>query len=269
MGAAPGDHTHAPHIQKRDHLPSQALDVPEALESDDLRAAAVRPTASQPIRFGRALAAHLSIPATARQVSAAGAGSCVARALKPDFYAEAGAFHGLRDVRHLQETEAGVCVLAPPLVQVPGFGTDVEGNEHEPAGPQHAADLPEGRGKLARLQAADRVERDDGPGLAIAGRQVKEIPLAELGIRIRPPTRGDHASGQAGADGSPAVAGDPGRDVPRAAAGIRDRRALPGLLDQAGQERPAGRLAGEFAAVGVRVLPGDSVVAAANPVMTS
>ena len=40
------------------------------------------------------------------------------------------------------------------------------------------------------------------------------------------------------------------------------------LLDQAGQERSVERFAGEFAAVGVRVLPGDSVVAAANPVMT-
>jgi hypothetical protein len=38
----------------------------------------------------------------------------------------------------------------------------------------------------------DRVERDD-PELAITGRQVKEIPLPELGIRIRPPGRRDHA----------------------------------------------------------------------------
>jgi len=139
----------------------------------------------------------------------------------------------LRDVRHLQETEVDVYLLTPPLFQVPDFGTDVEGNEHEPAGPQHAADLPEGRSKLARLQVDDRVERDDGPELAIAGRQVKEIPLAELSIRIRPPALRDHASGQVDTDGSGAVAGDPGRYVPWAAADIRDRRALPGLFDQA------------------------------------
>jgi len=218
----------------------------------------------------QALTAYLSIPATAQQVSAASVDfPRVARSLEPGFYAEAGAFHGLRDVRHLQEAEVDVYVLAPPLVQVPDLGTDVEGNEHEPAGPQHAADLREGRGKLARLQVDDRVERDDRPELAIARRQVKEIPLPELGIRIRPPARGDHASGQVDANGSPAAAGDPGRNVPRAAADIRDRHSLPGLLDQAGQQRPVERLAGEFATVGVRILPGDSVVAAANPVMTS
>jgi len=54
-----------------------------------------------------------------------------------------------------------------------------------------------------------------------------------------------------------------------AAADIRDRHALPRLLEQAGQKCSVERFAGEFAAVGVRVLPGDSVVAAANPVMTS
>lgn len=37
-------------------------------------------------------------------------------------------------------------------------------------------DLPESRGKLSRCQVDDRVERDDGPELAIAGWQVKEIP---------------------------------------------------------------------------------------------
>jgi len=118
-----------------------------------------------------------SIPATAQQVSAASVDfPRVARSLEPGFYAEAGAFHGLRDVRHLQEAEVDVYVLAPPLVQVPDLGTGVEGNEHQPAGPQHAADLREGRGKLARLQVDDRVERDDRPELAIARRQVKEIP---------------------------------------------------------------------------------------------
>ena len=218
----------------------------------------------------QALTAYLSIPATAQQVSAASVDfPRVARSLEPGFYAEAGAFHGLRDVRHLQEAEVDVYVLAPPLVQMPDFGTDVEGNEREPAGPQHAADLPESRGQLGRFQVDDRVERDDGPELAIAGRQVKEIPFAELDFRIRPAARGNHASGQVDADGSPAVAGDPGCDVPWAAADIRDRHPLPRLLDQAGQERSVERFAGEFAAVGVRVLPGDSVVAAANPVMTS
>jgi hypothetical protein len=64
------------------------------------------------------------------------------------------------------------------------------------------------------------------------------------------------------------VAGDPVRDVPGAAADIRDQGARPGLLDQAGQERPVERLAGEFAAVGIGALPGHRVIAAPDPVMT-
>jgi hypothetical protein len=74
------------------------------------------------------------------------------------------------------EAEVDAHGPTPPLFQVPDLGTDVEGNEHAPAGPHHAADLPESRGELSRRQVNDRVERDDGPELAIAGRQVKEIP---------------------------------------------------------------------------------------------
>src|SRR5450631_4392731 len=99
-----------------------------------------------PVIGDPALAARLLIQATAQQVSAAGVDfSCVARQLDPGFHAEAGAFRGLRDVRRLQEAEVNVYGLAPPLLQVPDLGTDVEGNEHAPAGPQHAAGLPEGR----------------------------------------------------------------------------------------------------------------------------
>jgi hypothetical protein len=64
--------------------------------------------------------AYLSVPATTQQVPAAGVDfSRVARALKPGFHAEAGTFHDLRDVRHLQEAEVDVHGLTPPLVQVP------------------------------------------------------------------------------------------------------------------------------------------------------
>ena len=83
----------------------------------------------------QALTAYLSIPATAQQVSAASVDfPRVARSLEPGFYAEAGAFHGLRDVRHLQEAEVDVYVLAPPLVQVPDLGTTWKETSTSPSG---------------------------------------------------------------------------------------------------------------------------------------
>src|SRR5277367_1254299 len=66
-------------------------------------------------------------------------------------------------------------------------------------------------------------------------------------------------------DSSPAAAGDPARDVPAAATDTRDRGARPGLLGQARQERPVERLAGQFAAAGLRVLPGHRFIAAPDP----
>jgi hypothetical protein len=61
------------------------------------------------------------------------------------------------------------------------------------------------------------------------------------------------------------MGGNPVRDVPGATADIRDRGTRPGLLDQAGQQRPVERLAGELAAVDVCVLPGNPVITARLP----
>lgn len=67
-----------------------------------------------------AFVAHLSVPATTQQVSAAGVDfSRVARALKLGCHAEAGTFHDLRDVRCLQETDANVHGQAQAIAWTP------------------------------------------------------------------------------------------------------------------------------------------------------
>ena len=117
--------------------------------------------------------------------------------------------------------------------------------------------------------ATSRVERDHRPELAVRGRQVEEIARAELDLRVIPAARGDHGRRQVDADGADAVVGEPGRDVPGAAAHVSDRRARLRLLDEAGQQGPVERLARELVAELRGVLLGDRVVAAAHGLVTS
>jgi hypothetical protein len=63
---------------------------------------------------------------------------------------------------------------------VPHLGADVDGDEHESGRPQHPMHLREGLGKLAWLEMDDCVKRDRCSELAVGGRQVEEVPLAEL-----------------------------------------------------------------------------------------
>jgi hypothetical protein len=60
------------------------------------------------------------------------------------------------------------------------------------------------------------------------------------------------------------MASKPGRDVARAAAEVRDRRAVLGLLDETGQQGPVERLHGEFLSEAGRVLLGHGVAASAG-----
>src|SRR5438128_930272 len=94
----------------------------------------------------------------------------------------------------------------------------------------------------ARLKVDNRVERKHRSEFTVSGRELEEVPLAEVDLRILSAANGDHACGQIDTDRGYAVAGKPGRDVPWAAAKIRDRRAFPGLLDEAGEQGPVERL---------------------------
>jgi hypothetical protein len=98
--------------------------------------------------------------------------------------------------------------------------------------------------------------------------QVEEVPFSELDLRILPAADGDHASGQVDTDGGGAVPGEPGRGVPWAAADVSDRRALLGLLDEAGQQGPVKRFAGKLVAEAIRIFLSDRIIAAANEVAT-
>ena len=140
----------------------------------------------------------------------------------------------------------------------------MEGDEGEPGWPQYPADLVKGSGKLAGLEMDDRVEHNSGAELAVSGRQIQKVALAKLDRGMLPPAHGDHGSGQVNADRGDAVAGEPGRDVPGAAADVRDRYARLSLLDEAGQQGAIERLVGEFAAEFGGIFVGDRVVAAAN-----
>jgi hypothetical protein len=110
----------------------------------------------------------------------------------------------------------------------------------------------------------DRVEGDGRPELTVCRRELQQVPLAELHLRVLPAASGDHGGGQVDTHRGRAPPGEPGRDMPGATPQIGDRRAIAGLLGKAGQQRAVERLTGELVAEPGRVLLGYSVVALAN-----
>src|SRR5580704_5751215 len=113
----------------------------------------------------------------------------------------------------------------------------------------------------------DRVERHNRPELSVAGRQCEEVALPKLDLGVFPSADGDHALRQVDAYRSNAMAGEPGRDMARAAAQVCDGHTLFALLNEASEQGSIERLMGKLVAEADRIILRDRVIASANGVV--
>src|SRR5580658_4900832 len=132
--------------------------------------------------------------------------------------------------------------MAPPLVQVSYLRPDVKTDEEKPSRPQYPVYLSECRAQLVPLKMDNRIKGNRRPELTVCGREFQQVPLAEFHLRVFPAAHRDRGRGQVDTDHGKTPPGQPGCDVPGAAAQIGNWRAVVSLFGQASQQGPVERL---------------------------
>jgi hypothetical protein len=122
-----------------------------------------------------------------------------------------------------EEVEVERYRLAPPFVEVPGLGSDVEGEQQTSSGAKGAAELCERPGQLVGFQMDDRVEGHDAAPCGLVDVEVGDRALPEGEAGVQTSRMGDHLAGEVDAERGDNAIMEVARHVPRTASEVGDR----------------------------------------------